>query len=155
MTANAIALIITPFISSQKAGLLFAARLFEASRSFRGGTKFNLTQLVAFAIAAIVLIALCVFTPRLYDFWQRARSRSPRVLFLELCKLHSLRPETIRLLEDLSVARKLSHPAIVFVDPNQFNSAGLPQSLNGRHHELKALRDRLFESNEGNSAPRR
>jgi hypothetical protein len=81
-------------------------------------------------------------------FWRsRQQGRPvdcPRRLFAELCARHELDWPSRRLLKHLSRAYDLEHPARLFVEPQLFEAARLPESLHAFQPQLAALRTRLF-----------
>lgn len=84
------------------------------------------------------------------------RHYSPRALFRSLCRAHELDRHARRLLASLVRSQRLRHPARVFVEPHRFEPDALSPQLRQRAAELRALRDRLFQTEEGETqlAPR-
>lgn len=125
-------------------GLLLAARAFESPRRSRSSAPVQPAELIAYLLIAVLVIGLLIVIPKFHARWQRAKLRSPRRLFQQLCQQHQLPPDAVRLLEELAAVRRLSHPALVFVDASLYRRAGLTRSLVQRQDRLHALRDKLF-----------
>jgi hypothetical protein len=71
-------------------------------------------------------------------------SNSSRRLFGELCRAHQLGYARRRLLKRLAAARGLSNSALLFVEPQWFDTTNLPVDLTERADELERIRDDLF-----------
>ncbi|MHB8866428.1 MAG: hypothetical protein ACYC6N_28920, partial [Pirellulaceae bacterium] len=69
---------------------------------------------------------------------------STRRLFNELCALHALDWPTRKLLRQLARAHHADHPARVFVEPQWFEAARIPESLAAFRPQLTQLKSRLF-----------
>jgi hypothetical protein len=76
---------------------------------------------------------------------RRIRTDSPQQLFRDLCRAHELTRSSRRLLKQLAVARKLSHPSALFVEPMYFEMSDLPPALQSARSDLQRLRDQLFK----------
>jgi hypothetical protein len=71
-------------------------------------------------------------------------SNSAAQLFRELCRAHGLSHSHRRLLKRLATARRLTSPALVFVEPKHFDTTNLPASLLPSAKELQHLSAQLF-----------
>jgi hypothetical protein len=106
------------------------------------------TQDILLVLSVTAFCALMVYL--LYHFApgneERGAYESPRRLFGELCRAHRIGLTDRRLLKQLAGARNLSHPAILFVDPECFETDTLPPDLKQSAQDIHRLRERLFES---------
>jgi hypothetical protein len=99
-----------------------------------------MTLLVILAVVSAVLGAAA-----LWRTWkQRQPVDCPRRLFKELCSRHELDWPSRRLLKQLSRAYELEHPARLFVEPQLFDAARLPEPLRPFQPQLAAIKSRLF-----------
>jgi hypothetical protein len=71
-------------------------------------------------------------------------SDSSGKLFRELCAIHGLKRASRRLLKRLAEARGVANPAMLFVEPQHFDTKGLPSELRSSAKELRQLSERLF-----------
>ena len=100
--------------------------------------------LVLVGMAAILVVVMLI--------WFRATRRPHRHfitnsagrLFRELCRAHGLSYSTRRLLKQLSAARGLPSPALLFVEPKHFDPSTLPATLQPAARDLQHLRAQLF-----------
>jgi hypothetical protein len=113
-----------------------------------GGSGAGLsTTDVVLLVAVVVLAVFAVFVLQRYVPQQNRGTRNdPNQLFRDLCRAHGLGGADRRLLKRLAAWRGLSHPAIVFVMPECFETATLPPELQGAAHDVMRLRVRLFDS---------
>ena len=102
-----------------------------------------------FVVTAILLAVVLVW--HVVATWGKGRftSNSPRSLFRELCRAHSLSRPRRRLLKRLAAARAVSPPALLFVQPECFALAGLPDDLASQAEEIALLEQRLFGQCDG------
>jgi hypothetical protein len=103
---------------------------------------YDLGQILMILAAAAVAAAVGLVFMRLLG---RIRTNSPQELFRELCRAHGLTRSSRRLLKQLAAARKLSHPAALFLEPSYFEFSDLPPALQSAKKDLQGLRDRLFK----------
>lgn len=100
----------------------------------------------------LVVMGMAVLVGLIFLIWLRATRREQRrfqsdstaQLFRELCRAHELNRADRRLLKQLAASRGLASQALVFVEPQHFDSANLPQVMVASANELHRLRDRLF-----------
>jgi hypothetical protein len=98
-------------------------------------------------LAAVALLAVVTVA------WQRVGRRTSKgfccdsdaKLFRELCAAHRLERSVRRLLKRLAAARQMSNPALLFVQPECFETTTLPALLTPSTKELQKLREQLFE----------
>lgn len=99
-------------------------------------------------VVLLALLAVAAVTFGVLAIWRAWRRRQPvdcpRRLFAELCQRHELDWPSRRLLRQLSRAYELDQPARLFVEPQLFDPARLPESLHAFQPQLAALRSRLF-----------
>ncbi len=129
--------------------LLGEASDFSAlGRKFRGdNARLGWSDLIA-VLAIIAAIALLFwFLKRTSSGIGRTRNRnSPRQLFKQLCRAHSLTAANGRLLRRLARSQGLAHPARVFVEPHRFDPQRLKPSMRKDESRLNELRGKLFAS---------
>lgn len=77
---------------------------------------------------------------------------NPRSLFRSLCRAHRLDRAERKLLERLAQFRQIKHPAALFLDPRQFETADLTADLRQQADKLRALREVLFARVEDGAA---
>ena len=106
---------------------------------------FDITYLwIILGILALLIGATVV------AYWSSQRGKSDydtdshTSLFRELCRAHQLSFASRRLLKRLAAARGITEPARLFLEPNHFEAAHLPDDLQYRAREISRLRDRLF-----------
>ena len=112
----------------------------------RDATDFNqYNALAVVAIVAAIVIGLVV----LNRFARRRAGdkayNSPSELFRELCRAHRLDRSDRRLLKRLATAWGLASPAYLFIEPDYFDTAGLPVEWQEASHRVAGLRERLFQ----------
>ena len=71
---------------------------------------------------------------------------NPPELFRELCRAHSLNWSSRRLLKQLAAHWNLASPALLFVEPDRFDTARLPDEWYKDFERLDHLRQQLFET---------
>lgn len=100
------------------------------------------------AAAALVLVALLVtsiwLTLRAVTARRKQLCNDGTQLFLELCRVHQLDRASRRLLQRLAIAHDLKQPALLFVEPERYDSDELAASWQSSQEKLAALRDALF-----------
>ena len=75
--------------------------------------------------------------------WKRQRdAHNPWALFRELCSAHHLKATDRRLLAQLAKGQKLQQPALLFVEPERFDTNRLANQSDAK--PLQLIRDRLF-----------
>jgi hypothetical protein len=105
-------------------------------------TSHAVTFLGALALLALVLFAWhCLSRPAARKF----SCDSSRRLFRELCGAHRLNLSRRRLLKRLASARQIADPAMLFLQPEYFETTSLPAHLESSTVEIQKLHDRLFE----------
>jgi hypothetical protein len=72
------------------------------------------------------------------------RSNSPKRLFRELCRAHSVDRAGRRLLKRLAAARGVAPAALLFVRPECFATTDLPSGMSGHADEIARLEEVLF-----------
>ncbi|MCI0333328.1 MAG: hypothetical protein L0228_08915 [Planctomycetes bacterium] len=100
-------------------------------------------------LIVVGVIACLLLTTLIYRVASRRSSRtfssdSPAKLFRELCAAHGLNLYSRRLLKRLAQARGLTSPALLFVEPQHFDTHNFPAELKSSATELRQLRERLF-----------
>jgi len=102
----------------------------------------------------LIVVGMGVVAAAALLIWSLVARRPPRHfvsnsgarLFRELCHAHGLSFSTRRLLKRLAAARGLTTPAILFVEPQNFDTSSLPANLHPAANELQRLRAQLFGS---------
>jgi hypothetical protein len=104
----------------------------------------GLYEVLILAAVTLLVVAAIIYqsisSRRRRDF---AYDRPPR-LFFELCKAHKLNWSNRRLLKQLAAARGVKFPAMLFVEPDYFETTNLPAALQPAATELRNLRRKLF-----------
>jgi len=119
----------------------------ELGKGFHGiDAKENAIQTL---IVGVIIIAICAGL-LIFDRYARSKKQArstedPSELFHDLCRVHHLNRGSRRLLKRLAAEYELETPAVLFVEPEQFNTAKLPTDWQRRADELEQLRRRLFE----------
>lgn len=97
------------------------------------------------------LLIFCLFfvsvwgLSRLVSRKERAAScLDPRALFRALCGAHQLSRSDRQLLRQLAHAHALNQPALLFVEPERFDTAELGEAWQKQRERLAELRSRLF-----------
>jgi len=101
--------------------------------------------MIIVGISAVFVLAVLV--------WRASKKRSTRVytsdssakLFSELCAAHGLPRANRKLLKRLADARGVTNPAMLFLEPHQFGTNGLPAELKASAPELGRIHGQLFE----------
>lgn len=111
-----------------------------------GVNRQDLPWMIAVAVLALVaLLGTGIWlTLRTLAARKQLRSNDGMQLFLELCRVHQLDRASRRLLQRLATAHELKHPALLFVEPQRYDSNELDASWQSSHDKLVALRDLLF-----------
>lgn len=129
-------------------------RLLQLTRGLQSRpeeTREKLLWLGGFVAAMVVLFWAASWWARRDE--RRRTYTHPGRLFHELCRAHGLDASSRRLLRRLASHARLSQPALIFVEPQWFDPAGLPPSLTAEQPHLEQLRARLFANSGG--MPRR
>jgi hypothetical protein len=100
----------------------------------------------------LVVVGMAILVALIFLIWLRANRRERREfqsdssarLFRELCRAHNLNRADRRLLKRLAVSSGLASQALLFVEPQHFDSANLPRGLQASGNDLQRLRERLF-----------
>ena len=106
---------------------------------------FDPTDLLWWIFVAVLVIAAFSIVATILA--RRDKSRlfnSPRALFNALCRAHGLDRTSRALLKQLAVCQRLTPPARLFLEPDYFDPASLPDELQGHRDAYLALRKRLF-----------
>ena len=127
---------------------LFAVRRQAMAGGFRGeNNDYDFTQMavVVGVLAAVVGVLFLV------DRWIRRRSRlrmyeSPTELFRQLCRAHELDRAACYQLKQLATHWQLTHPAMLFVDPDYFRAEKLPADWYERVPQIEQIYRKLFEA---------
>jgi hypothetical protein len=99
---------------------------------------------IVLGLTALLLVALVVWHFLSSRASGRLPSNSPGRLFRELCRAHRLGASGRRLLKRLALARGLSSPVNLFVEPRYFDSADLPDEVCQYAEQILRLRKQLF-----------
>lgn len=111
--------------------------LSHLGRNFRQGPTYSETEIAAFVVIGVSVIAAVVIGAQ---FFNSARHYSnPRGLFGELCKAHALSRKEIKLLRRIAKTQQVKHTATLFLDPDRF-------SEDDGGGELSLLREKIFGS---------
>ncbi len=99
-------------------------------------------------VAGAIILAICVtllLVGRYFRRFERLKSYdSPPELFRELCRVHRIDWADRRLLKRLAAEWEMTSPALLFIEPERFNAARLPEHWQEKSRRLEELRDRLF-----------
>ncbi len=105
----------------------------------------SLLDMVAMGCAVLFFVAAVLLLKKFASLWDGTSSiYRPQGLFRELCRAHQLNRADRQLLKHLASLGQLEHPAMLFVQPERFERANLPEELEASTEELAQLRDRLF-----------
>ena len=98
-------------------------------------------------LGATFLVVVVMIVSRWRAKRQKAEflSNSSSQLFNELSRTHRLDHTNRKLMKKLAVAHGLKNAATLFVEPEYFDDAIRPQSLDTSAAELRHLRHKLFE----------
>ena len=102
--------------------------------------------LIGTAIIAAVILAVIVSRIVARRSKRAYLSNSPAKLFRELCAAHGLSLRSRRLLRRLAEFRGVASPAMLFVEPQHFETKNLSAELKASAHELRQLRTQLFDA---------
>src|SRR5262245_27773720 len=99
-----------------------------------------------FSVTGVLVVSVLLW--QLFTSWVNGRlpSNSPRGLFRELCRAHRIDRAGRRLLKRLAVARGITPPVLLFVHPECFSVADLPDDLNDHAMEIVRLDEILFST---------
>jgi hypothetical protein len=128
--------------------VLIAARHLAAisRRSSSGADAGEMLFWLSIASGTIVVVCLAIYVAtRAHDRWHHNCQTS---LFLGLCRVHRLNPQTRRLLRRIANYHRLHRPADLFLEPRWLDPARLGGPLRTRHAEIAAVRQRLFADRE-------
>ena len=119
--------------------------LSDLSKRFQaGGSEFPIGQIVTLLVLLLIVV-VGLWKVAHVSAQREGRSHfSPRRLFQELCALHALDWPSRKLLRQLARANHLDHPARVFVEPQWFEAAQIPETLAPFRPQLTQLKSRLF-----------
>jgi hypothetical protein len=100
-------------------------------------------------LIVVGLIALALLIGIVWRIFQRRAAltfstNSSKKLFRELCAAHKLKLGSRRLLRRLAEARGVTSPAMLFVEPELFDSQSLPPELRRSAPEIRLLSEQLF-----------
>jgi len=99
-------------------------------------------------VAAAIIITISVtliLVGRYFRRFERLKSYdSPPELFRELCRVHRIDWADRRLLKRLASEWEMTSPALLFIEPERFNAARLPEHWQENSRQLEELRHRLF-----------
>jgi hypothetical protein len=99
---------------------------------------------VAAAIIVTISVTL-ILVGRYFRRFERLKSYdSPPELFRELCRVHRIDWADRRLLKRLASEWEMTSPALLFIEPERFNAARLPEHWQENSRQLEELRHRLF-----------
>jgi hypothetical protein len=101
-------------------------------------------MLILFGLAALLAVAMFVWLRAVRGPQRHFTSNSPSRLFRELCRVHGLNFSTRRLLKRLAAARGLPSAALLFVEPEHYDTSNLPANLQPAASELQRLHDQFF-----------
>jgi hypothetical protein len=100
----------------------------------------------------IILGSLALLAIVLFGWIRAARqsaksflNESPTRLFRELCAAHRLSLPSRRMLKRLASTRRLANPAMLFMQPEHFETTTLPAHLQPSANKIQKLRETLFE----------
>lgn len=102
--------------------------------------------LVAAAIIISISVTLLLIGRHFRRFERLKSYDSPPELFRELCRVHRIDWSDRRLLKRLAAEWEMTSPALLFIEPERFNAARLPEHWREKSSRLEELRQRLFGS---------
>jgi hypothetical protein len=113
---------------------------------FRGvNAEFNTTKVLTVAACIVAVCLAMLLFDRLAKRGQHARVYdSPSDLFRELCRIHRFSRGGRRLLRRLAADWGLTDPAILFVEPEFFNTKKLSPELQDERDRIEQIRHQLF-----------
>jgi hypothetical protein len=94
-----------------------------------------------------------ILVRQIAEQYQEDRYDDPNALFRELCRKHHLGFANKRLLKRLAAAWELEEPALLFVQPERFETENLPLDLRNQGSRLAQLQKRLFGQDCEESTP--
>jgi hypothetical protein len=99
-------------------------------------------------VAAAIIVTICVtliLVGRYFRRFERLKTYdSPPELFRELCRVHRIDWADRRLLKRLAAEWEMTSPALLFIEPERFNAARLPEHWQENARQLEQLRHHLF-----------
>lgn len=107
----------------------------------------------AFAIG--LGIAVCLLGLAVYGIVRLSRRRrlgNRLHLFGELCRVHGLEAQDVGLLRRVAAKQDLTHPGMLFVEPQLFDQLISPPDGEFRQETLIRLRDRIFRGEDARIA---
>ena len=129
------------------AATLFAWSIAEIGDNFPdSGPRLNWSDLGAYGIAVVVgalVTAIVLYVRRRNDM--TTHCDSPWKLFRELCQAHELDRPSQRLLASLARVRRYEQPSQLFVSPESFDVADLPNHWRSKAAHLRRLKLVLFD----------
>jgi hypothetical protein len=112
---------------------------------FDHGKSNGTEELIVLAgITALLLLIAMASRIYLHRSQRTFASDNSARLFRELASAHGLNRAARRLLHRLALARGVANPALLFVEPQHFESQGLPAEMQDSAAELRQLRAKLF-----------
>lgn len=126
----------------QRFSLLTASPNGQVWRSFdQARPEYDPDQLLMILTFVAIVVTMGLLLVRMRSQFQ---TDSKRALFSELCRAHGLNASSRRLLKRLAAARRLSHAATLFVEPQYFDTSDMSPALQAAMDELQRLRDQIF-----------
>ncbi len=114
------------------------------SRFQNSADKSRIGQLLILVGVLIAVGVVVAYVARRYTRNQRRGYTSPRALFYELCEAHKLTRSQRKLLRQVSRFLRLRQPALLFVEPDCFDTNRLSELIKERSDELAQLHEKLF-----------
>ena len=110
----------------------------------QGGSDISIVQIVAVALAVVLLSFGLWCIARWYAVRDRRGYRSVRKLFVQLCRLHEIDWPSRRLLCQLARAQGVSQPAELFLMPERFDVESLSPEMQSHSLQIQELKQRIF-----------
>jgi hypothetical protein len=130
--------------------VLLASRAEETHRVWgrfdndRSGVSNGNVLIIIGVIALLLLIVGVVRSVAARRSTKTYSSDNPAKLFRELCASHGLKSANRRLLKRLAEACGVTNSAMLFLEPQHFETQSLPPDLKSSATELRQLRETLF-----------
>ncbi len=107
----------------------------------------NAFEVLLVAGGLVLVCIVLILVGRYFRRFENLKSyNSPPELFRELCRAHGLNWSSRRLLKRLAAEWQLPSPALLFVEPERFDTARLSAKWRDDEDRLEHLRERLFET---------
>lgn len=118
----------------------------DMSEGFRSvGYEDKAFETIVAATIIIIISVTLLLVGRHFRRFERLKSyNSPPELFRELCRVHRIDWADRRLLKSLAAEWEMTSPALLFIEPERFNAARLPEHWHEKTSRLEELRQRLF-----------